>query len=361
MNKVENFLCIGGVEVANGNRLTSYLQAGLLSASYQGFCDPCSAIDDGLVDYISPIVDAAPWYDANVQASSEFFGILPNSVEVLSAFSRSVTNRPSGGGSIGKLRLRPRVLNFRGMLLATTGPGMTYGESWLREVLAGNRCAEGCSGDEVIYLPACPDPDYDDPRTAFRRLVGAGVTDGPEFAGVDNFPECKLQQVAFQMVSESGYIYRLPERCLDAEPIEPAYDAPISCSLTTLEWAEGGTFKVLIENTGTTTATDIIITGQISLDGSCPVSGLGTSVPPSWSYTIPTLEPDAKLVIDGVHRDVLHYDPSDKFWSSGYAYLDIPPGPFRFPDVGPCTTVCMTIDKVTGDVEATVDTSLREV
>lgn len=354
---VHPYLCVGGIEVANGNRLSAYIQAGLLGANYQANCEPCSAIDDGIVTYSSPFTDDAPWVDPNIWASDEFLGVLPTRVEVQPVFARNVTNRPSGGGSIGKLRLRPRVMNFQGLLLASTPQGMAYGESWLREVLAGNRCADGCSGDEIIYLPVCPEVDYLDTREAFRRLVGAGVTDGPTLAPLGNFPEGKVQQVTFQLVSQSQYIYRLSERCLDEQNVSTG----VSCSLTTLEWAQGGTYKILLENTGTTTATNITVQGQISLDGSCPVSGAGMSVPPSWSYTIPTLEPDAKMLIDGVYRNVLHYDPGDKFWSSGFAYMDIPDGPFRWPDVGPCTTMCVEVERATGTVLATVDTSLREV
>lgn len=358
MNRVHPFLCIGGIEVANGNRLNAYLNAGLMGSFFRARCEDCAAIDGGLVDYVSPLVDDAPWVDPMVPASVDFIGILPERVSVAPGFYRNVVNKPSGGGSIGRLRHRPRVMSFIGILHATTTEGMVYGESWLRSVLSGNPCAEGCDGDDVIYLPTCPeDLSYDEGRLAFRRLIDAGVTDGPEVSDVEGFPAGRLQRVTFQMVSSAPYIYYLPDRELDHELI----GAGQAASLTTTQWGEGGTFVIEIENDGTTTATDIVIEARMSLDGSCPVTGDGTSVPLSWTYTIPELEPEARILIDGTRRKVLHYDPSDKYYSSGVSFLELPEGPLHWPDVGPCTTMCVEITKATGDVIATVDSMLREV
>ena len=109
----------------------------------------------------------------------------------------------------------------------------------------------------------------------------------------------------------------------------------------------------------TTATTNIVITGQISLDGGCPVTGDGASVPPTFTYTIPTLAAEDRIVIDGTTRRITYYDASDKFATSGLPYITFS-GPFIWPDVGPCTTMCLTITSSGGAATATVDSYLRE-
>jgi hypothetical protein len=135
---------------------------------------------------------------------------------------------------------------------------------------------------------------------------------------------------------------------------------PLACSLTTPEWGDGGTFVIDITNEELTAATDITITGQISLDGDCPVDGLGTSVPPSFTYTIPTLGPEDRIVIDGQRRQARYWDSSCKAWTSALPFVEWE-GPWVFPDAGICTTLCLTLEIGGGEATVTVDAMNREL
>lgn len=364
MASMYGYVCLGGVEVVNSVRTLAYLRAGLGGsrhiASGAADCNCDVILDDlGITEFVAPITDPAPWYESSVDASNDFLGVMGTDIQSPSPMARSVS-AGRRGGTIGSMQLGPRQLQVTGLMYAASAEGMAYGERWLSEALRGSPCEFGCPTDTAVILPACPtDADPYTPEVYFRQMVGVGLIDGPVFTKVVS-SEWYLQQVSFNLMSSQPWLYHIANRCLDAEEIEGGYDSPVSCSLETPEWMGEGTFRIDIQNTDVTDMTDITIQGQISLDGSCPVSGLGTSVPPTFSYTIPTLGPEEHIIIDGATRQISFWDASDKFYTQGLPYLDFD-GPFVWPDVGTCTTMCLTVDADTGTGAVTVDTFLREI
>lgn len=346
--RTQPYLCLGSVEIANVARVTTYGSGEFFDAC------PCDVLD--LVAYTTPEADPAPWYDATYPESADFLGFLPSSITLSSAGARGVTATGREGSFIGPEGLPGRVIEVVGWMVSRDVQSAWYGERWMTEALRGNRC-EGCAGDVLQLLPFCREEqsgiDLDDD---FRTLVGAALVDGPRFSELSDDPSYVVQTVQFQFVASQPYLYHPAVRCLDAEPLLGTLD----CSLTTPEWNEDGTFVIDITNDGTTAINDITISGRISLDGSCPVDPPGDSVPPSFTYTIDTLAPEDRIVIDGTRRKALYYDASAKTSSSALPYMTWE-GPFTFPDVGPCTTMCLTIDEPGTGVDAlvTVDSYLR--
>lgn len=345
--------CLGGIEFANDSRFSAYLRNGLLGAFYQANCDECEAVTDGDV-YASPASDPAPWYDPQLLGSDEFLGLGALEITVGPVLSRSMASSAVQGGVLSPVRLGPRTVTVSGLLGASSPAGMAYGQRWLNEVLSGSYCEDG-GGDELVLLPVCPEASYLPVDRAFRMLVGAGIVQGPEISKFQNFPFYKVTQVAFQLSASEPYLFGLAEEILSgtitATTDQGAFSVP--------EWVDGAAFVIDITNDTDSTVEDVVVTGRISLDGSCPVSGDAASVPPSWTYTIPTMEAGARIVIDGRRNDALWYDPSCKEPSSGLPHMTFD-GPFKNAEIGPCTTACVSIDVGTGEVEAVVNAHLRE-
>lgn len=356
MRAVE-FLEFAGVEIANSARTTAYARTLGVTGLTMGAECPCELIDEG---YTSPEEDDAAWYEPTRPESEQFFGLYADSIEVVSTVGRQVSPAGRNGSSIGPERLGGLQVQVSGKMIAQTASGMAYGEAWLKEALRGYPCESGCPGDDLCILPACPEDVAYGSDAYFRTLVRVARVDGPVFTQVGSgVPECLIQRVAFNLVSAQPYLYHPATRCLDGVALE-AYASPLACSLTTPQWMGEGTFVIDIVNADSVPTTDIVITGRISLDGSCPVTGDGTSVPPSFVYTIPTLGPEDRIVIDGMRQQARYYDASEKYASSAMPYIEWD-GAFEFPSVGTCTTMCIEIEGAGGDAEVTVDSVLREV
>lgn len=346
------YLCLGSVEIANLARVTTYGAREF----FDGGCE-CAALD--LVAYSDPALDPAPWYDATHPESADFLGFLPESITLSPPGGHGSTASGNVGSFIGPEGLPGRVLEVVGWMVARDFHSMWYGKQWLTEALRGSVC-EGCAGDTIQVLPFCRDEesgiDLDDD---FRTMVDAKKVDGPRFSEVSDDPTYIVLSTQFQLISRMPWLYNPAVRCLDDEPLLDM----VECSVTTPEWNEEATFVIDITNTGTTDTEDITITGRISLDGSCPVDPPGDSVPASFTYVIPSLAPEDRIVIDGTRRKAIYYDASAKTASSALPYITWE-GPFPWPDTGVCTTMCLTIEELgsgAGDAIVTVDSYLRSL
>jgi hypothetical protein len=350
MSRLMPYLCLGSTEIANLARVTTYGRGEF----FDGGCD-CPVLD--LETYVSPEADPAPWYTADHPESADFLGFLPQSMTLSPPGGSSSTPVGNLGSFIGPEGLPGRILDVTGWLVARDSQSIWYGKQWLTEALRGSVC-EGCAGDTVQVLPFCRDGE--DLTDDFRTMVNAKkVGSGPQWVEVSDDPTYVILSGQFQLASRMPFLYHPAVRCIDEEVLMGAE----TCSLTTPGWTEEGTFVIDITNTGTNDVLDITITGQISLDGSCPVDPPGDSVPPSFAYTIPVLAPEDRIVIDGTRRQALYYDASAKTASSALPYMEWS-GPFSWPDVGVCTTMCLSIEETgsgSGDGVVTVDSYLREL
>lgn len=353
--KLQPFACLAGVEFANDARTAAYVaNVGLPEATMPDNC-ACAAYDEG--NYNTPSADPAPWYEPTRQDSDDFYGFYATNMRLDSVYAREVVQTGSMGSTLSPLRAKGRNVLVNGLMLARSSQGMAYGERWLSAVLRGSPCHEGgCPGDDLTILPACPESVEYASATFFRTLVGVGLVDGPTPSQVSGITsECLLQQVSFVLSSSMPQLYHPTTRCVDEETL----GSSPSCTLTTPDWMGDGTFYVDIASQGVANCTGITITGRISLDGSCPVDPPGSSVPPSFQYTVPVLGPHDRIVIDGIRRQALYYDASCKSASSALPYTEFD-GPWPWPDVGPCTTMCVTVTG-SGDATVIVETALREM
>lgn len=348
------FLCLNGTEVANADRVQAYIRNGLVDPDWQAsLCYDCDVLNDGY-PYISPASDDAPWFDMTIAESEEFFGIIPDRIDLLTVLGRSV-QQSSSGGIVGPLTPKPRILSFTGQMVASSELGMTYGERWLNEVLSGSTdCTTGCSMDEALLLPACPSEDYDLGETYFRRMIDVGIIDGPVLNRVGNLPECKISSVSFQLVAGVPYLVGLEEACLPTTLLSLSSASPTCCMMSTTDWK--GDAVAVITLTADFDATDIVLTGSPTFDGNCPPAG----GEPCWTITIPSIPRDGVLVIDGVREQIFYTDPSLKVQKSGLSMVSFD-GPLTFPVVSPCSDFCICAYAGSGQISMKVDKVVREL
>lgn len=242
--KLEPYLLLDGVELANSLRTLTYLRRGLAGPNFEVGVDleagagpaTITVVGDVYVDayddiyagsyettydefwagqlrcycrtadtgpYVDPATDAAPWYDAARPESADFLGMIVD-VSLLPVVKRSVTQRVGGGGSVGSASFSPRLVQVQGVMYAASSAAMAYGERWLARVLTGS---SGCGDDVLTVLPACAPDEVEDDDGYLRQLVGVGIVDGPLHSPVDvGVAECTAQLVSFQLVSGDPYL-----------------------------------------------------------------------------------------------------------------------------------------------------------
>lgn len=224
--KLEPYLAVGGVEVANAMRTLTYLRVlnhpvvptlahPALVAEGEGYSDLysdfygsdpypvanlacyCDAVDFG--PYARPSYDSAPWWDPYRPEADEFLGARLD-LTLVPAAKRGATALVRGGAVMGSLSAGPRILQAEGELYALSPAGMEYGERWLTRALAGG---PGCEDDTAVVLPSCA-------ADGFRELAGIGLVDGPVFSQVDpELPECVVELVSFQMAAGDPWLRKV--------------------------------------------------------------------------------------------------------------------------------------------------------
>lgn len=205
--RLRDYIEFSGIEIANGNRIRDYLNNGLFSLPIATAECGCDATDNG--PYLTPDVDNAPWVDSLRLESEQFLGMMATDVRLDSVITRSVTPKFLGGATIGKMRPRHRIISVTGLMFGQTEQAMSYGERWLTAVLAG--VIVGCAPDTLRVLLACPEAGFEAPYRTFRRI---GVVDGPTFSQVQDYAECHIQQVSFQIAAGVPYLISDPNTCL---------------------------------------------------------------------------------------------------------------------------------------------------
>lgn len=358
--RVLDFLCLNGTEVAYAGRTLAYIRNGLIETgnwSADADCGTCDIIDDNQ-EYVSPAVDDAPWFDSDRPASEEFFGIIPRRIEDIATIGRSVANKANGGGIVGPSRPKPRVLNFTGELISSSLAGMTWGARWLREVLSGSACLDGCSTDEALILPACPGSeyvDYADEALYFRRLLDVGLVDGPVFGQVNDLPECHIAGVTFQLAAGQPYLFSPEITCADEVAVSTDSESPTCCLIETNDWP-GDAVAVITVRALDDNVTDVRLSGKPTFDSQCPV----IEAEACWELTIPSLPQDAVLIIDSARQAIYYTDPSRKVQYSGIHMVKWE-GPLTYPEISPCSEFCVCAWAATGSAVITVEKVIREL
>lgn len=348
--RLQPYLCLGGIELANGNRTLAYLSELGDPRFNVGGCS-CDALEDeDLINgFVSPEADDAPWFDPAVEESADFLGLFAHSITLNHVASRDVNRKQGPGSVLSAIGYAHRIIAVRAQLLARSPAGMFYGERWLSESLVGSGCGEGCADDEVEILPYCPDVPAENANAHFRTLVNAGVVDGPIFAPITTLPDCLVQDVSFQIAAALPWLYG-PK----TEQYMTIGSADFECvRVSTNEQSGDGTLIITVEAPDTGPVDNLTITGKITFDQECPwEEGM-----PCFEYVIPELEAGSKLVIDGVRQRVTYFNPSSKAFEAGLPYVDVE-GLFNFPDVAPCTNMCICVDD-TGNEPASAEVTVE--
>lgn len=369
MSSLEAYLCLGGIEVANIERVTAYSR-GLING-----CD-CAALDEV---YDSPSTDPAPWYDPAHPVSAGFLGFLPKAVNLSVPTLRNTNEVLDEGSVLGRERRPGRVVEVVGWMIADDQESMWWGERWLNKVLRGQGCQGGCGGDELMMLPYCrdtgdeildyldiyidefidtfgvPDGSHISFDTDFRSLFGAALVDGPRWAPVSSDDDYVIQTAQFQVASRLPWLYAQPVSVADGWVAAHSTDCT---TVTTDEWTDGEALSVTITATGAgVNAPGLDFIMSYTLDGTCPED----RIYPSVAVHIPVLEPEAGLTIDGASQQVIYHDPTSHRDEPGFDRITWT-DQFCWPTIPACTTMCVcVVNDSDHPVTVSIDRRKREL
>lgn len=168
-----DYLCLGGIEIANNARTVAYARNGLKPHTMQirdcGCGDLAAILGDP--EYRLPALDTESppaWVDPAVPESWDFAGLLVTGIDGLDSapMTREVTDRTGDGAVIGRRRYGPRSIVVTGLLIGGSCCAIDYGMRWLGSALRGSMvcgAGAGCSGDDLRFLSCCPDICEDSP------------------------------------------------------------------------------------------------------------------------------------------------------------------------------------------------------
>lgn len=330
------WLRYGGHEIGNADRVLSYLRNGLVSggsAVITPYDCSCTAIEG---TYVTPQVDDAPWFEDGREASEEFMGFLPTSIEMTGPWERVTTARSGDGSALGCARLRGRSVGVRGVLIATSGRGMAWGSAWLSEVLSDCSCS---LADLCLAVSCDSGPSFDAVQSdtyyadnQFRTLMRVGVVDGPVITPFAEGDCTRAMQASFQLASEIGWLWADDETLIDDTLVSSR-----SAVGETEEWMSGAALRITVRAGAPSVLSSVAVTVKPTLGGVCPVTASPT---PCASWTVTNLPPGKLLVVDGTTRTVEVRDEGSGLIVGGLEYLTFT-GPFLWGDVAPCSQVCV--------------------
>ena len=158
----EQYLELGGTEIANAERVARYVERNaphipLRKPSPQTLHEAL-----GEAEYESPAVDDAPWLDASNPATAKFYGVYPLSIRGGRDSTRSAetTETLGGGGVTGAERYGSRLMRVRALLVAETSEGLEAGHTWLDAALRPSNCNDhgggSCGGAKLCFYSSSP-------------------------------------------------------------------------------------------------------------------------------------------------------------------------------------------------------------
>lgn len=371
------YMCLDNNEVSNIVRVLTYVKRGLgnlINVSLSHTCSDsptdhsciacyCEALEGS---FYTPSQDPAPWFTSAVPASEEFLGFLASDITLNSPYQRNITPRSTAGGFIGSLNLRHRVINVEGLMFATSQRGMSYGERWLYDVLAGG-CAD-CGGGSLELLPACPPDAATDAEEdeSFRTMLEVGLIEGPEFESIVS-RDCTMQKCSFQLAAGQPYLYAPEILLVDEQPIALNAVEGMCVSYSTDDWVGDATTRIEIQNTsgydiegGEIHGRPVAIT--VIMYPYADLADVSFDYPnPCVKFTVTNLNNEETLVIDSRYRQVLVYDVAKKRYVNGMDHISFE-GLFNWGDIAPCTDAAICVQSNTvHDVNFTVKVYPREL
>lgn len=178
----DGYMSYNGVEIINTRRTAAYLNHFGIPAIG---CRSCPAG----ASYYEPASDGAPWMDDAVPWSADFLGFYGLDISGVRAATgvRTPVPRIGYGAVMGQLRHGPREITVAAKGFALSEAGMSWGQSWLANVLeAGSGvpgCQTSCTGVPLGLYAWCPDCQADPVACAVapRTLFDAAVMQTPEY------------------------------------------------------------------------------------------------------------------------------------------------------------------------------------
>ncbi len=392
------YMAINGTEIINSARTKAYADAHL-----PGIAVKCShpALRLALAHnpYVSPQVDAAPWYNALRPSSSRFYGFYPVKIEGTQDSTQKIeaTELLRDGAVHVSPRYEAREMRVVVIGLAEDDEALADGVAWLRDVLENAGCRDGydCVGREVNMFHAAPSTTAD-AFSMWRTFYSVSVEEGPKLK--KEFPSKvgAMQQYEFilsagipwpftrttlvsslSMNSALNYTDPVGEDCsmdddatdnfindpfftgISAAPQPPnilppniiaisswrRHTAPIGAALTT---RPGRVSPVVTVVSGGTAAQFIRIRFYRSGAGlsGCDFSG---------EYLISYIPANSVMVIDAIRKQISVTLPDGRVLPGGHLLYGSAGRPFMWPDMACNDTYTMTADMFPGQTGITVD------
>jgi hypothetical protein len=224
----QGWLCLGGAEIVNQERVSTYAQTLGCGGATIKDCDSCGpqmavALEDPNGVYTDPVTDEAPWYSATEPDSADFAGFYALDVSELAPgrIVRTMTPRATGRGVfLGPETWEAPQVVVTGVLLGKTPCAVAYGFRWLTMSLRGSACADGCDGEDLSYLNCCPtwadggDP-VDEIEPHLRMLKGVKVIASPRITqkfgdSCACHESASMLQVTFTLAATEPCVFRPP-------------------------------------------------------------------------------------------------------------------------------------------------------
>ncbi len=223
----------GTVELANSARAAAYLDRCNRTSTVEVFQNdswPDQHIYLSQEPYSDPADDGAPWWQADVPASVDFYGVWPLAVDGLDStpIDRTVNESAGVGAAFGVPHPESRKLKFEALLLAGTPEGAEYGLGWLNAALRGDLCAEPDEPRMLRYLDVTPPLEWDDTDAEVRAkayaherwLYDVALTSSVEITQRfgQYLPERRQStcfKVTFELTAGNPYIWRAPTSLVD--------------------------------------------------------------------------------------------------------------------------------------------------
>lgn len=216
------YLAIGGREVGNRRRSYDLVRQAELDARWLRLpSDEPDETVQGDPAYTPGDMQASPWYDPDVEASSRFYGFYPIAITEISdsTWQAEITESLGDGGTISKGRYAARQVRVRGFLTADREDALELGMSWLQSVLEPGRCeihASACGEQDVMWYAAAPRPrfdwetqeDYSDYIKDLRRyLHGVKAISGPLVIGQYRRGNTYGYEIEFTLGASDPHVY----------------------------------------------------------------------------------------------------------------------------------------------------------
>lgn len=249
---LEEYMCMGGNEVANNARVYGYAKSADCPLGWFR-CIPCESVHNATNDWTFPVwsedgegnpvlvtpgfsdappydienVADAPWFDAQLpDLTGRFYGVYILSVEGVDGSTRSagVSESILDGGVVGLVRHASREIRVRALLSSEGADALEYGMAWLSSALEADGCGThgaSCGAVDVSFFGYCPPalnpvalPDdisanYLASENASRALHNVTVISGPlveqELVSSNNKHVGKI--IEWTMIAGTPWVY----------------------------------------------------------------------------------------------------------------------------------------------------------